>query len=166
MRTKVSKCLVLLAVCGLFSGCAVVGPVLSLGSAALTGPLQYAGTAYSVCEYTYEFAVNDRDPFEVLDDKLDGLADVFDGDEDVMLAETMEMEDEAVVLAEADISVDQRRKEVLERLERRRIDLRRLEERQMAFAQARAEGFGLAQEPSLAVSSATMVREGDLRLDR
>ena len=35
-----------------------------------TGPIQYAGVAYSVGEYTYEYAVNDKMPDEVIEAKV------------------------------------------------------------------------------------------------
>lgn len=38
-----------------------------------SGPLQYAGTAYSVGEYTYQYAVNDKTPDEVFTEKLSWL---------------------------------------------------------------------------------------------
>jgi hypothetical protein len=39
-----------------------------------TGPVQYAGTAYTVGEYAYHYAVNDMTPVEVFEDKFAWLA--------------------------------------------------------------------------------------------
>lgn len=51
-------------------GCVVINAVLGAMSFLTSGPLQYAGTVYSVSEYTYEYAVNDKTPDEVIEDKL------------------------------------------------------------------------------------------------
>lgn len=71
------------------SGCALVGPVLTAGSFTLGGPVQYASTVWSIGEYAYEYAANDKAPDEVIQGKFDALADALDGDdEEVMLAES------------------------------------------------------------------------------
>lgn len=54
-------------------GCAVVGPLLSVGGMAGLAPLQYASTAYTLGEFTYEYAANDKDPGEVIRAKVDGI---------------------------------------------------------------------------------------------
>lgn len=54
----------------LLPGCLAVNAFLGAASLVITGPMQYAGTLYTVGEYTYEYAVNDRTPDEVLGAKL------------------------------------------------------------------------------------------------
>ncbi|MFH1915049.1 MAG: hypothetical protein ABIK45_12355 [Pseudomonadota bacterium] len=54
-------------------GCAVVGPLLSVGGMAGLAPLQYASTAYTLGEFTYEYTANDKDPGEVIRAKVDGF---------------------------------------------------------------------------------------------
>lgn len=60
-------------------GCLLVGGLLSGLSLVTTGPLQYASTAYTVAECSYEYAVNDKTPDQVLMAKLEY---VFGGDEE------------------------------------------------------------------------------------
>lgn len=72
MRRLVSA---LLAAClPLLPGCMALGPAVSLGGLVLGGPAQYAGSAYSVCEYGYELAAHRRTPDEVLAAKARTLA--------------------------------------------------------------------------------------------
>ncbi len=54
-------------------GCAVVGPLLSMGGMIGVAPLQYASTAYTVGEFTYHYAANDKDPGEVIEDKINNI---------------------------------------------------------------------------------------------
>lgn len=71
------------------SGCALIGPAIGLGSMAFTGPLQFAGTVYTVCEYSYEYAVNDRTPDEVIEGKFEDLTELAGLDDDeAMMAES------------------------------------------------------------------------------
>ncbi|WP_319469579.1 hypothetical protein [uncultured Pseudodesulfovibrio sp.] len=51
-------------------GCLAINALLGVAGIMGSGPLQYAGTVYSVGEYTYEYAVNDRTPDEVIEHKL------------------------------------------------------------------------------------------------
>lgn len=67
------------------SGCALIGPAVSLGGMALTGPLQYAGTVYAVCEYSYEYAVNDNTPDEVIENKFEDFTEMVGLDQDQTL---------------------------------------------------------------------------------
>ncbi|MGE4506674.1 MAG: hypothetical protein AB7D51_15100 [Desulfovibrionaceae bacterium] len=71
--------LLLLACLPALSGCMVVGAAVSVGGYVLGGPVQYAGTALSVCEYGYEMAVNDKSPDEVIQDKIATVVDILDG---------------------------------------------------------------------------------------
>jgi len=64
-------CILVGAVC--LPGCAVVGPLLSVGGMAGLAPLHYASTAYTLGEFTYEFATNDKDPGEVIRAKVEGF---------------------------------------------------------------------------------------------
>ncbi|CCH49596.1 hypothetical protein [Pseudodesulfovibrio piezophilus] len=54
-------------------GCMILNATLGVVGLVSTGPLQYAGTAYTVGEYTYEFAVNDKSPQTVFQDKMNWL---------------------------------------------------------------------------------------------
>jgi len=54
-------------------GCLAINAVLGVMGFLGSGPIQLAGTVYSVSEYTYEYAVNDKTPDEVIEDKLSWL---------------------------------------------------------------------------------------------
>lgn len=136
----------------ILSGCAVVGPLLSLGSMAGLAPLQYASTVYTVGEFTYEYAANDRDPGELIEHKIDS----------VLSGEAFELPDyldpNAVdnpaeipprMMAEADtgikpggeaLSMDARQKRIDNLLGKRNIQFERLELRKMAFLKAQSNG--------------------------
>jgi hypothetical protein len=51
-------------------GCLVINAALSIAGLLGSGPIEYAGTAYSVGEYAYQYAVNDKTPDEVVEEKL------------------------------------------------------------------------------------------------
>jgi hypothetical protein len=65
--------IIVLAGMAVLPGCAVVGPLLSVGGMAGLAPLQYASTLYTVGEFGYEYAANDNDPGEVIRAKIDGV---------------------------------------------------------------------------------------------
>lgn len=71
-RTMVRSCIFTAAVLVL-PGCLAINAVLGVMGFLGTGPIQMAGTVYSVTEYSYEYAVNDKTPDEVIEDKLDWL---------------------------------------------------------------------------------------------
>ena len=163
-------------------GCAVVGPLLSVGSFIGAAPLQYASAVYTVGEYTYEYAANDKDPSEVIEGKilavLDGSAfdvpdfsedDATDGTDEVMLADgkpaTKVEVLEATMAAKADeprltkaetveaaISAQARKERVEQILGRRSLQFERLELRRMAFLKARSGGELSLRQTSLATS--------------
>lgn len=54
----------------MLSGCLAINMLLGAGGVFVGGPLQYAGTAYTVCEYTYEYTVNERSPGTVFKDRI------------------------------------------------------------------------------------------------
>lgn len=54
-------------------GCMVINAVLGVVGLLTTGPVQYAGTAYTIGEYTYEYAVNDKTPDQVIEEKVTWL---------------------------------------------------------------------------------------------
>jgi hypothetical protein len=66
----------------------VVSAAVGVGGYALGGPAQYAGTAYSLCEYSYELAVNDKTPDLVFKDKVLEVVDILDGPDYVGAWET------------------------------------------------------------------------------
>jgi hypothetical protein len=139
-----------LGLLALLPGCAVVGPLLSVGGFVGMAPLQYASTAYTVGEFTYEYAANDKDPTEVIQAKIDGVlsGDAFhlpdavrgydapDGQE-VMTAQA----EPGVVAADGPALTAQARERRIEQLlGKRSIQFERLELRRMAFLQARTDG--------------------------
>jgi hypothetical protein len=163
-------------------GCAVVGPLLSVGSFIGTAPLQYASAAYTVGEYTYEYAANDKDPSEVIEGKiisvLDGSAfdmpdfdrdDAAGGTDEVMLADGTPASKvevlEATMAAKADeprltksetvevaISAKARQERIEQILGRRSLEFERLELRRMAFLKARSGGELSLRQTSLSSS--------------
>lgn len=58
------------ALAGGLTGCLAVNAMFGVLGLVAPGPIQYAGTAYTVGEYTYQYAVNDKTPDEVLGDKF------------------------------------------------------------------------------------------------
>ncbi|WP_419786286.1 hypothetical protein [Pseudodesulfovibrio sp.] len=54
----------------LLSGCLVINALLGVAGLVGSGTVQYASTAYSVCEYGYQYTVNDKTPDEVIVEKL------------------------------------------------------------------------------------------------
>lgn len=74
-RAALRKAAMIIVLVGMavLPGCAVVGPLLSVGGMAGLAPLQYASTLYTVGEFGYEYAANDNDPGEVIRAKIDGV---------------------------------------------------------------------------------------------
>ncbi|ADU61241.1 MAG: hypothetical protein KUA35_01220 [Pseudodesulfovibrio sp.] len=77
---------------GALSGCLAVNAMFGVLGLVAPGPIQYAGTAYTVGEYTYQYAVNDKTPDEVLGDKFawlmgDDAAEPGQPDTEIMLAQ-------------------------------------------------------------------------------
>jgi len=142
-------------------GCAVVGPLLSIGGMAGLGPLQYASTVYTVGEFSYEYAVNENDPGEVIEAKIDSiltgkafmLPESIPGAKELnngtfMMAEAEQIEvvesdaaDESVVPA---LSVEARQKRIEQILGRRNAQFERLELRRMAFLKAQNDDDDLS----------------------
>ena len=75
-------------------GCLVINAALSVAGLLGSGPIEYAGTAYSVGEYAYHYAVNDKTPDEVIEEKLaqfmPGEAETEDGSSPVLVADASE----------------------------------------------------------------------------
>lgn len=59
-----------MAVVLVMPGCLAINAVLGIMGYLGTGPIQFAGTAYSISEYAYEYAVNDKTPDEVIEEKF------------------------------------------------------------------------------------------------
>ena len=123
-------------------GCAVIGPALSIGGMAGLAPLQYASTAFTIGEFSYQYAVNDKDPSEVIEAKID---DVLTG-KAFMLPEfvpgakqlnngfaekTAQSEDDAPV--NPTLAAKARQERIENILGRRNLELRRIEQRRLAF---------------------------------
>lgn len=160
----------------LLPGCAVVGPLLSVGSFVGAAPLQYASTAFTVGEFTYEYAANDKDPSEVIEGKimavLDGSAfqmpDAKDGDpvDDTMVADASKVEALQSTLAEKTgetrltkaetvevaISAQARKQRIEQIMGRRSLEFERLELRRMAFLKARSGGELTLRQTAMASS--------------
>ncbi|MCJ2165529.1 MULTISPECIES: hypothetical protein [unclassified Pseudodesulfovibrio] len=145
---------------GLLPGCAVVGPLLSLGGMAGFAPLQYASIAYTVGEFSYEYAANDHAPNEVIENKIDSVV----RGEAFTLPDYMQAEpagpEAPVMVAEADsaaedpaLFADARQKRIEKLLGHRQEQLERLELRRMAFLQARSKGDHLSLTRTAMVSS-------------
>jgi hypothetical protein len=136
---------VLLSAFGPLSGCAVVAPLLGVGGFAFA-PLQYASTAYTIGEFSYEYAANDKTPGQVVEDKYNAMV----SGEAFQLPEYLQTESAGpqapVMTAEAEttgpamdqvpaLSEEARRKRIENILGHRRAQFQRLEMRRMAFLQ-------------------------------
>ncbi len=133
-------------------GCAVVGPLLSVGGMAGLAPLQYASTVYTVGEFSYEYAVNENDPGEVIQAKIDNVlsgevfmlpdyipgAEMLNNPDGVMVAEAQTEEVELSVAPA--LSTEARQKRIDQILGKRDAQFERLEHRRMAFLKAKSNG--------------------------
>jgi len=68
-RSLLRNCILTASVL-ILPGCLAINALLGVAGIMGSGPIQYAGTVYSVGEYTYEYAMNDRTPDEVIKHKL------------------------------------------------------------------------------------------------
>ncbi|QJB55668.1 hypothetical protein [Pseudodesulfovibrio sp. zrk46] len=138
-------------------GCAVVGPLLSVGGMAGLAPLQYASTVYTVGEFSYEYAVNENDPGEVIQAKIDSvlsgeafmLPDYIPGAKQLnnggtMVAEADTTQTESGIEADTSVapalSAEARQKRIQQILGQRTAQFERLELRRMAFLKAQNNG--------------------------
>lgn len=69
MTILIRNCILTAAVLVL-PGCLAINALLGVAGFLTTGPIQYAGTVYSVGEYAYEYAANDKTPDEVIGEKF------------------------------------------------------------------------------------------------
>ncbi len=153
-------------------GCAVVGPLLSVGGMAGLAPLQYASTVYTVGEFSYEYAVNDNDPGEVIEAKIDSvlsgeafmLPDYIPGAEQLnngtlMVADAEQAETAAPAVAEEQaapaLSAEARQKRIDQILGKRNAQFERMELRRMAFLKAKNNG-------TLSLRQTAMITSPDL----
>jgi hypothetical protein len=128
----------------LLPGCAVVGPLLSMGGMVGFAPLQYISAAYTVGEFSYEYAANDNDPGELIQQKIDNVLtgkafelpdylqqaiDGPDGKTKIMLTEAQAEE----IDTRLNLSAGARQKRIDTVLGRRNLQFERLELRRMAF---------------------------------
>ncbi len=74
MTIFIRNCILTTAVLVL-PGCLAINALLGVAGFLTTGPIQYAGTVYSVGEYAYEYAVNDKTPDEVIGEKFAWLTE-------------------------------------------------------------------------------------------
>ena len=70
MKWKLCQSCILTAAVLVLPGCLAINAVLGVLGYLGTGAIQFAGTVYSVSEYTYEYAVNDKTPDEVIEEKF------------------------------------------------------------------------------------------------
>lgn len=152
------------------SGCAAIGPLLTLGGTWLT-PLQYASTAYTVGEFTYEYAENGKTPDEVIEAKMDSIAAVFDSEKSAEGSPAGNEGAAPVMVAEAEndrmesfLSMS-RRERANRRIELRRVQVERFEMRKMAFLQAGEQHLSLRDGHVASVDLNTGA-QGDVSLSR
>ncbi len=139
-----------LAVAMLFGmgGCAVVGPLLTCGGAFFT-PLQYASTAYTLGEFSYEYAANDKTPDEVIQGKVDSIVAVFDDKDKASTVPAVQEGQQPVMVADAEgermdsFLYSSGKYRAQRRIEMRRLQMERLETRKMAFLEARESNLSL-----------------------
>lgn len=158
----------------LLPGCAVIGPLISIGGMAGLAQLQYASTAYTVGEFSYEYAVNDNDPGDVIEQKIDAVltgkafmmpdftpdADELDSPDGAMLAEAgSDMEEtSSMVGTPADmpaLSAQSRQKRIDLILGRRTMQYAQFEHRRMDYLKAQGGG-------ELSLRQTAMVTSPDL----
>jgi len=152
---------VLLSAFGPLSGCAVVAPLLGAGGFVFA-PLQYASTAYTIGEFTYQYAANDKTPNQVVEDKYNAMV----SGEAFELPEYLNSEPAGPQspIMTAEVQVDQgpalseeaRRKRIEKLLGQRRTQFKRLEVRRMAFLQA------VQPRETLSLNQATRTGNPDL----
>jgi len=158
----ISRLLGASALAVLLSGCAVVGPLLSLGGIAGLAPLQYASTAYTLGEFTYEYAANDKTPNQVLEAKIDSVVtgDAFRvpeymndepaGPEPAVMVAEAETEPQADDFQAPALSEELRQRRIENLLGQRRMRFERLELRRMAFLKARSDNKLTLRQTALA----------------
>lgn len=163
----------LISMAGTLPGCAVVAPLLSAGGMAFA-PLQYVSAAYTIGEFSYEYAVNDKTPDEVIGGKYDAVmsgeafelpaylqAEPAGPEAPVMVADADEAE--PALLADSSAPVDPslyeeaRRKRIENLLGQRRSQFERLELRRMAFLEAQYQ-----PSRNLSLSRTAMASQPDL----
>lgn len=137
---------ILLSGAGPLSGCAVVAPLLGAGGFAFA-PLQYASTAYTLGEFTYEYAANDKNPAQVIEGKYAAVVSGEAFELPAYLQSEPAGPQAPVVVAEAQtpaagseqvpaLSEEARRRRIENLLGERRTRFERLELRRMAFLRA------------------------------
>ncbi|WP_316899209.1 hypothetical protein [Pseudodesulfovibrio indicus] len=167
----VSTISLLVFLAGSLPGCAVVAPLLSAGGMAFA-PLQYVSAAYTVGEFTYEYAANDKTPDKVIGAKYDAVmsGEAFElpaylqsepaGPEaPVLMAEADTVAVEPATPADPSLSEESRRRRIENLLGQRRTQLERLELRRMAFLEAQPR-----HSRPLSLSRTAMAAQPDLVL--
>ncbi|MBI9081143.1 MAG: hypothetical protein JEY79_15560 [Pseudodesulfovibrio sp.] len=158
LRKAVTNMMAVVISFAFLSGCAVVGPLLSMGGLVGFAPLQYASTVYTVSEFSYEYAANDNDPGELIEAKIDAfltgkafeLPEYMQADKPDTVAPVMVA---AVGIHETPaLSLDARQKRIDKVLGRRNFQFERLELRRMAFFKARDNGTLSLRQTAMAES--------------
>lgn len=144
-------------------GCAVVGPLLSVGGMVGFAPLQYVSTVYTIGEFTYEYAANDNDPAELIELKINNvltgeafelpeyLQAAIDGPDGVTTV-ALTQEQAENLETQANMSVDARQKRIDTLLGRRTLQFERLELRRMEFFKAQSNGNLSLRQTAMASS--------------
>lgn len=155
LRKVTTTTLAVIFLCAVLPGCAVVGPLLSVGGLVGLAPLQYASTAYTVAEFSYEYAANDKDPSEVIEAKIDSVltGKAFELPEFMPGYDAPEQTGETMV-AQADVrtplydapsnialSADARQKRIEQVLGNRTVQFERMELRRMAFLKVQGRNY-------------------------
>lgn len=113
----------------------------------VTGPLQYAGTVYSIGEYGYHLAVNKKTPDVVINEKLAALG----------------LKPKSAKTAEAPVMVADN-SPAKRRIAQRNAQLASLELRRMAFLKATADQAMYLGDKAAPVNLA-YAADGDVSLD-
>lgn len=70
MKTTLCRSCLFTASLLILPGCLAINAALGIAGLLGTGPIQYAGTAYSLGEYAYHYTVRGKTPDEVIEEKL------------------------------------------------------------------------------------------------
>ncbi|AMK10356.1 MAG: hypothetical protein AB7E51_12400 [Pseudodesulfovibrio sp.] len=168
----VSTISLLVFLAGALPGCAVVSPLLTAGGIAFP-PLQIVSAAYTLGEFTYEYAANDKTPDKVIGDKYDAVVSGEAFELPAYLQSEPAGPEAPVMVAEADVtaaadpgtpadmslSAESRRKRIENLLGQRRVQFERLELRRMAFLEAQPR-----HSRPLSLSRTAMASQPDLVL--
>jgi len=93
MKWKLVRNCIFTAAVMVLPGCLAMNAVLGVLGYLGTGPVQYAGTAYSITEYTYEYVVNDKTPDQTIKEKFAWIIPAEEEPEQLEFAKTFRQPD-------------------------------------------------------------------------